>query len=227
MERDRKNTLVLTVVSIATLLVAVVGATFAYFTATVGGEAQNVVTVTTSSTSSTFTAYSTPLTLDVTIEDMLENDGNDDYSIYKSSESTASIEAKKVAGGTAVCTYDLIYTPEEEGYFNYSDGNVSVNKLKELTISGTAKISGDNASEATTTATSFAETDLAGITSQTTLVSNASFTLDAIGDIEKTATLTWSFDARFYNLGIDQNSNADKTFGGIIGFDNLDCQINE
>ena len=32
---ERKNTILLTVIAIATLLVAVVGATFAYFTATI------------------------------------------------------------------------------------------------------------------------------------------------------------------------------------------------
>ena len=34
---DKKNTMLLTVIAVATLLVAVVGATFAYFSVTVGG----------------------------------------------------------------------------------------------------------------------------------------------------------------------------------------------
>lgn len=46
---DKKNTLLLTVIAIATLLVAVVGATFAYFSAQVGKEASTTMNVTTSS----------------------------------------------------------------------------------------------------------------------------------------------------------------------------------
>ena len=50
---DKKNTMLLTVVAVATLLVAVVGATFAYFTATQtdkGGETQATVTTPTLAT---------------------------------------------------------------------------------------------------------------------------------------------------------------------------------
>ena len=49
---NRKNTILLTVIAVATLLVAVVGATFAYFTAQGGGKRQTNVQVTTSTSSS-------------------------------------------------------------------------------------------------------------------------------------------------------------------------------
>ena len=53
---NKKNTILLTVIAVATLLVAVVGATFAYFTAQVGNDADVKVTVKTgSSASSSFT----------------------------------------------------------------------------------------------------------------------------------------------------------------------------
>ena len=41
---DKKNTLMLTVIAVATLLVAVVGATFAYFTATENATGTTTVT---------------------------------------------------------------------------------------------------------------------------------------------------------------------------------------
>lgn len=50
---DKKNTLLLTVIAIATLLVAVVGATFAYFSAQTGTEKRADVNVTTSTTDTT------------------------------------------------------------------------------------------------------------------------------------------------------------------------------
>ena len=56
---ERKNTVLLTVIAVATLLVAVIGATFAYFTATAGGSGTTPVSVQTSSSgSSTFTSTS-------------------------------------------------------------------------------------------------------------------------------------------------------------------------
>lgn len=45
-ENNKTNTLLLTVIGVATLLVAVIGATFAYFTATIGGtESSTTITV--------------------------------------------------------------------------------------------------------------------------------------------------------------------------------------
>ena len=57
MEKERKNTVLLTVIGIATLLVAIVGATFAYFTAIVTtDETQSTIVVTSSNGgTSTFT----------------------------------------------------------------------------------------------------------------------------------------------------------------------------
>lgn len=56
MERENGNTVLLTVIGIATLLVALVGATFAYFTATVSDESNQSVVITTASVASlTFT----------------------------------------------------------------------------------------------------------------------------------------------------------------------------
>jgi hypothetical protein len=50
---EKKNTILLTVIAIATLLVAVVGATFAYFTATVGVDTNTEKNATTSVTTTT------------------------------------------------------------------------------------------------------------------------------------------------------------------------------
>ncbi len=50
---DKKNTLLLTVIAVATLLVAIVGATFAYFTAQIGGGKEAQITVETKTVDST------------------------------------------------------------------------------------------------------------------------------------------------------------------------------
>ena len=55
---NKKNTILLTVIAVATLLVAVVGATFAYFTAQGGtGTSANVTVTTGTAASSDFWSY--------------------------------------------------------------------------------------------------------------------------------------------------------------------------
>jgi len=58
---DKKNTMLLTVIAVATLLVAVVGATFAYFTATAQNQGETI-NVTGSTTSVGAPTLSTPTT---------------------------------------------------------------------------------------------------------------------------------------------------------------------
>ena len=52
---EKKNTMLLTVIAVATLLVAVVGATFAYFSITVSGEATSTAATATTAKIPTIT----------------------------------------------------------------------------------------------------------------------------------------------------------------------------
>jgi predicted ribosomally synthesized peptide with SipW-like signal peptide len=220
---ERKNTVLLTVIAVATLLVAVIGATFAYFTATVSGTAQNTVQVTTSSID-TVNTTAAALALNVTLQDMLKGDGNSDFSVSKSSTAQLTITASTgTGGGTNTCTYDLFYEPHADnhndvgGYttpFTYATGNTG--SLKELTLTGAAVKGGAGVASTTT----FAEKDLANISAKTKLVTGATF---AITGVSASDTLTWTITAKYYNLGVDQTSNAGKTFGGNFGFENVSC----
>lgn len=86
---DRKNTMLLTVIAVATLLVAVVGATFAYFS--ISGTNNSGTTVVTTQTGSvgtvTLTSPNTSLKLNLAASDMAENLGGtvSYYSVLSSS----------------------------------------------------------------------------------------------------------------------------------------------
>ncbi len=73
---EKKNTVLLTVIAIATLLVAVIGATFAYFTAQRGDGAQADITVTTSTSDSIVYGSFNALVLKATQQNFGQNLGS-------------------------------------------------------------------------------------------------------------------------------------------------------
>ena len=101
---EKKNTLLVTVIAVATLLVAVVGATFAYFNATATGTNQSTVTVTTKSIDTVSTTASA-LTLDINLTDMLLANGKNDFTVSKSATSSLTLSAGTGnGGGTNTCS---------------------------------------------------------------------------------------------------------------------------
>lgn len=109
------NTILLTVIGVATLLVALVGATFAYFTATVSNsQAQSVTLTTASPVSLVYTG--SPLSLPNAIPGAT---GSAEFTVTNPSSSTVSQ------------TYDLTLIIDENG-FNTTDGADQL----EITISG-------------------------------------------------------------------------------------------
>ena len=85
---DKKNTILLTVIAIATLLVAMVGATFAYFTAQRGKGAQADITVTTSTSDSVIYSQFSNLTVVATQQNF---NSTDMYSQRGTSEGTITL----------------------------------------------------------------------------------------------------------------------------------------
>lgn len=75
MEKGRRDTVLLTVIGIATLLVAIVGATFAYFTAQVSGTNRGSTITITASAGGSMTYYST----NVELRNIYPNGENNSY----------------------------------------------------------------------------------------------------------------------------------------------------
>src|SRR5574344_1462561 len=132
---ERKNTVLLTVIAVATLLVAVIGATFAYFTATAGGSGTTPVSVTTSSVGATsFT--NTSIVLTVQQSDMNQADGKSDHSKYTDKEGAAATSfTKTVPKATttqkATCSVKITYTPTSADALAYT---MTSGAGKEMTI---------------------------------------------------------------------------------------------
>ncbi|MBQ9833832.1 MAG: hypothetical protein IJO33_01415 [Bacilli bacterium] len=210
MEKKSGNTIMLTVIAIATLLVAVVGATFAYFSAnTTGNAGKTTVEVNTAAAADTFlTEGNSVVTLDVTADKMQQADGNNDYSVKITNDVESTIDVKLTAGSSkATCTYDLTYTPSAA--FNAS-AKAAEASLKEFTLVGTS-----------TDGNEFEEKDLAGVTDAIVL---GSYSIsDEYADALVESVDTWTFTANFYNLAVDQNDNINKTFGGVVSVTNVKC----
>ncbi|MFI3260343.1 MAG: hypothetical protein R3Y13_01345 [bacterium] len=206
---ERKNTMLLTVIAIATLLVAVVGATFAYFTAAGTLTAASTVTVATESLNSA-TSGAEALNMTIALADMLEANSTDNP-VAVTKDVDLTIEASTGSGGGQfLCTYDLIYSPDADAYYTNTGAGL------ELSLSGAAAIDGDG----TLTNTSFNEVSIAG-SSDITLVSGAEFALDGI---DQEGKLIWTVTANYYNRDYDQSAAAGTTYTGVIKFD-VSCVV--
>ena len=211
---ERKNTMLLTVIAVATLLVAVVGATFAYFTATSKGENSTEIKVTTDSLNST-TSTATGINMTITLEQMKEvNKGQ----VYSDAAVLTMASSVGTGGGTYACTYDLTYDPNWGGFAG-TDKAINTGNETEFTLMGTAAATAGG----TLVTDNFAELDLKGITAKETLVDGATFTIVGTKGTTTESTLTWTVTAKFYNRDFDQNDLASSTFGGTLAFENVNC----
>ena len=112
------------------------------------------------------------------------------------------------------CTYDLRYVVSTP-YLASAENTMG---LKELTINGYQKVTtgDDNVS----VSGSMSEVDLTNVNEYKTLVSGAKLIVNGVNSI---GTTTWYFTPRFYNLGINQDDNANKIFSGNIEVASLAC----
>ncbi len=96
---NKKNTMILTIVAVATLLVAVVGATFAYFSTGIGGSSTTKATVTTATPGSIIiSGGNKTLTLKVSVSDMSPtNQGQKYYAL----DTTGTGESNHGVAGTS------------------------------------------------------------------------------------------------------------------------------
>lgn len=213
--KDKKFLTILTIISILLFIVIAVGASFAFFTARVTGISNNIRIETAQLGSAS--ASGTAISLYVTSNDMLEQNGKNDYTEYKETFLPATLTIMANSGTDAAitrCTYDLVYKP----YKAYTKSKENNRNLKEFVIRGYQGISYTNTVAYITGA--FGEINLTDIASEITIVSGATLTI--VG-ANRSAATTWYITPRYYNLAINQNDNANKTFGGTIEVGRLVC----
>ena len=225
---EKKNTLLLTVIAVATLLVAVVGATFAYFGSfnTTVDEKAAVNVQTEAAKSSSFVSSAASLKLNVAGSEMLKGTG-DATSVGTYTGDNANLTVTLTADDpttTTTCTYD-VYFIYDEGSAVYGAGDTPVTagtENKEFTY--TLK---SNAAELVVEPTYLAETE-----KDFSVFRTATITIDpesnpqrvenpvkvahgTIAASKTTTTQTLTANVKFYNFPrIDQTALAAKTFGG-------------
>lgn len=211
---EKKNTLLLTVIAVATLLVAVVGATFAYFgsfTTTVNNQAGVNVT-TEAAKSSTFLTEAAQLKLNVAGAEMLKGDGPaSSVGTYEGNKATLTVKLNATDPATkTTCAYDIYYK-YDDGSAVYGAGETPVTTGTEgkeftYTLTPSAGITVETAYVATE------EKDFSVFKNATEEVKVAS------GSIEVTngdASQTLDVNVKFYNFPtIDQTKLSKKSFAG-------------
>lgn len=234
---QKKSSIVITVIAIAALLVAVAGATYAYFASSVYTTNNVPVNVKTSTGTGTFTATSTgDIHFNITSAQMLQSAANNDTPITVASGDvdTATVKANLVApsGETVTCTYSVVWewaagTNTYAGY-GTSGANLTNQTYVKTRASGTA-IAGNELTlalyDGTTTSGSvlFAETNM-----DFALTTLAGKTVKVLKSDTITATGTsvvknYTAKIRFYNRAADQSIQEGKTFAGNIRIINVVC----
>lgn len=102
---DKKNTIFLTVIAVATLLVAVVGATFAYFTAQTGTTKDVPVNVTTSTTDTT--SFATFESIDIKANQENFSDDEEDGTLVDATKGYVSFKASSAKEGSVSYCYNV------------------------------------------------------------------------------------------------------------------------
>ena len=202
---DKKNTLSYTVIAIAVLLVAVIGATFAYFQAQIGAGATANVTVTTQTTDGlTFNAAN------ITVGPVTQaNFGSGSGNKSQSGNASVVLTASNTSSATYCYTAGLTVTSNN---FVYTVNN----STPELTITasknGTTLLNSADITTMTTGTVSF-PTALNGSTTKHTITATSN----------STTTDSWIVTVTFINLNSDQQNNTGKTFSGNVVFTKVNC----
>lgn len=229
---NRKNTILLTVIAVATLLVAVVGATFAYFTAQGGGTNQANVNVETETSASSSFNINGSINIHATPENF---DDAETAHLVSTPEITATVNwtPSTAAEGDdlnfcytvelEIDTNELTYTVNDtvpELLFNISKkgtpfteaGDIQNLEYKTVTTTNTGtrpEVSGWDI----TTATGTYKINGEG--------TNGAHQMASTAGVQTSES--WTASATLVNLNTDQQNNTQKSVVGKLVFTEVDC----
>ena len=213
---EKKNTLLLTVIAVATLLVAVVGATFAYFgsfepTTT---NTTNVNVETGAAKASTFVSNSATIELTVDSADMVK--GTDADSVLVANK-TANISATLTTADESlytICSFDVTYTsdPESGNVKKYVPTTGITGNEFTYMIGNAEAAAGAKGSVKSGTITGTAETGYEKIATGEAVTVITGAQVSAKGGA---TTINFPVTVKFYNIpNVDQSKLAGSTFSG-------------
>lgn len=199
METNKQNTALLIVIAVATLLVAVVGATFAYFTATSNSAAASTVTVKAGMMTISYEDGSDALKLKET-----DFQPSDAVLVDK----TFSVAGKNTTTGTSGTGLNMPFTVDFEytnGFTSEDNGNGAIEYVFARTdTAGDTLVKIDNLASTGKLATSTTGTKLRLV--------DGYFRPDA----NTTTTLTFNLKLYFKDTGVSQDENKGKELSGKI-----------
>ena len=217
---NKKNTILLTVIAVATLLVAVVGATFAYFTASGAQETTGNVTVSTGTAASSEFGVIKALNLYADASTFAQ--GGKDVT----GETTGTV--KWTAPGAT-----QEHTPDEaERSFCYTAAlNITANtftvsaanteKLNELEF--TAKKGEKVLLDKVSLVDMDTKAGKTGSINIPTTADGSEYTHKLIADAGASLTDEWTITVTLKNLDMNQNENTGKQLTGQIAFTKVNC----
>ena len=211
---NKKNTILLTVIAVATLLVAVVGATFAYFTATGGTAVSKQVNVITG------TAASSSFAIDGAINIYADatNFASGQPSRTGSSNGTVTFTAPKLPEGST----DTI--DEKDLQFCYSVSlNITGNDFVYTTEAETPELTLDVTKDTTSVVTAMDITTKKENIQIPTEAGKTTYIHKITATPGQTVTEKWKTTVTLVNLDNDQNKNTGKNLAGVLQFTHVDC----
>ena len=209
---NRKNTILLTVIAVATLLVAVVGATFAYFTAQGGDDVtRNVNVVTNTTDSATFTLD--PISITASQETFGQGDGDQ----IGTSTGTASFTANNADESTEFC-YTLTINVASNN-FVYTTAPTNTPEL----VLDVTKDAGTESSPVSVITAKDVTTQSAGAIQVPTTNGGSDYIHKITASRGATVVDTFKITLTFKNLEHEQNANAGKSFAGTMVFSKAAC----
>ena len=217
---NKKNTILLTVIAVATLLVAVVGATFAYFSAAGGtGTTGNVTVSTGTAASSEFGAMNA---INFYADASTFAEGGKD--VTGSSTGTVKWTAPGAAGTVTPSLADrtFCYTAALEitaNTFVKSAANATnVNELEFTAVKGTETIIDKQSLVTLTTGEA-----VTGTINIPTTKGGTDMKHTLVADAGASVSDSWTITVTLKNQAFNQNDNAGKQFTGVIRFNKTTC----
>jgi len=220
---EKRNTLLLTVIAVATLLVAVVGATFAYFASTSETEDNLTVNATLNPNTSSFTVVAGDLSINVAPELMIETQRS---TTPKATDNDTLVVTYNSGGVGMTCTYDILWVWDTE----YEKSVTLPLTTDNGTYNYEMSLQSTTTPAAGSTATVLSETNIDNLT-----LTGAAQNILHSGEVIKSAgtevSNTYTYTLNFYNVDADQTAllkNGEATtYEGHLAVDNVVCTVDE
>ena len=228
---EKRNTLLLTVIAVATLLVAVVGATFAYFASSIDlNNTTAEFTAEADPMSSAFVATGSAFSMHVTADKMQSVGAGAEVVAATAVDGKMEVKyASSVPGTPMYCTYNIYWDWDDADGASYlahsplvKDGS-ELYAGKEFTIdvdfnSTVAVADGQNAVTKNLLENEIDWTDVTKSNAKI-LVASAK-----IWSNQTTDTIhTWTYTSKFYNVVAYQNALAGRTYKGVFTVEDVVC----